>query len=77
MIIDDFCYLDGICTNRPDWNLPYVLVAGERAIGKGVYAKAMSVHDVGVQYITVQTLDGVSSYHKASAESIIIIGRIK
>lgn len=75
-IVDDYVYLDGESKKKPDWRLPYILVVGERGIGKSVYSKSMSEYHSGVQYISVQTLGGVHVTFRNHAEKIIILQEV-
>lgn len=75
-IIDDYCYLDGKAVNKVDWSIPYILVVGAKAIGKGVYSKAMSKFNSGIQYLTVQSLNEVHATFREHANAIILIQEV-
>ena len=73
VIIDDNCYVDGIAIEL-DFeifnNHEYVLVFGERGIGKSVYSKAMSKYDSGVLYISFQTVNDIFSFYGLNGKQV-------
>jgi len=74
-IIDHNNYLNGkFVTFDPD--KPYIIIVGERAIGKSVYSKAMSNYNKDIQYYSVQQLSHVNREIRIKAINIIAIQNI-
>lgn len=75
-IIDDNNYLNGVYTEfTPE--LPYIIITGERAIGKSQFSKVMSTWNRGIQYYSVQRLIDVSLEFRTRAEKVLIIRDIE
>ena len=76
MILDDNCYMNGKeCIFNE--NIPYVLVLGQKAIGKSQYSKAMSKYKKGVQYYSTQRLELLDKRIRTGAINRIMIGEIE
>ena len=76
MIIDDNCYMNGKeCIFKE--NIPYILVLGQRAIGKSQYSKVMSKYNKGVQYYSAQKLEYLDMRIRKGAIKRIMIGEIE
>lgn len=74
-VIDDNNYLNGKFANfRP--GIPYIIVIGERAIGKSQYSKVMSFYNRGVQYFSCQRLSAVDDGFIEGASKLIGISVI-
>lgn len=61
-IIDDYAYLNGISINVSPYQLkkyPYIIILGDRGIGKSVFSKIMSQYNRNVIYISFQRLDDI------------------
>ena len=74
-IIDDNNYLDGEYVEF-DSEIPYIIVVGQRAIGKGVYSKAMSKYNKGIQYYSTQQLSYLDRRIREGSIDIISIQKI-
>ena len=71
-IIDDNNYLNGEFVEfDPDY--PYIIVTGERAIGKSQFSKVMSIWNQGMQYYSVQRFITLPLHIRSNAERSIII----
>lgn len=56
---DEMCYINGqVDIFNPD--KMYCVVSGKRAVGKTTFAKAMSIVNSDIQYITVQDINQLS-----------------
>jgi len=72
MIIDNNNYINGVSTPF-DLRFPYVIVTGDRAIGKSQYCKAMSNYDRYCNYYSVQQLCKMAVKFRIGAKKIVHI----
>ena len=74
-IIDDNCYLNGISVVFNSTK-PYIIVVGDRGIGKSVYSKVMSAYNKGVQYYSAQRLVQLDYIIRKRAIKVIAIQNV-
>ena len=61
-VLDDYVYLNGESQPKINWKLPYIIVCGDRGVGKSSYSRIMSSYECnkGIQFISFQSLTQIA-----------------